>query len=76
MRHIIEYYTAANDMELLGNFYESCAVSEIVEYHNYDTALHALNEAYKALKDAPVGKTITESSKLQFEFALKLHKSH
>ncbi|XP_003742320.1 intraflagellar transport protein 140 homolog [Galendromus occidentalis] len=58
MRHIIEYYTAANDMELLGNFYESCALSEIAEYHNYETALSALNEAYKVLKEAPIGTAL------------------
>lgn len=67
MRHIIEYYTAANDMELLGNFYENCAFSEIAEYHNYETALSALNEAYKVLKEAPIGKWLDIGSYVRRE---------
>ncbi|OQR78693.1 intraflagellar transport protein-like [Tropilaelaps mercedesae] len=59
MRHIIEYYSAAGDLELLGNFYENCAVSEIIEYKNYETALSALSEAYKVLKEAPVGTAVS-----------------
>ncbi|KAL3079084.1 hypothetical protein niasHS_014866 [Heterodera schachtii] len=49
MRQIEAFYVKAGAMDLLSNFYESCAQVEIDEYHDYEKAAAAYGEAIRCL---------------------------
>uniref|UniRef100_A0A914H1B1 Intraflagellar transport protein 140 n=1 Tax=Globodera rostochiensis TaxID=31243 RepID=A0A914H1B1_GLORO len=49
MRQIEAFYVKAGAMDLLSNFYESCAQVEIDEFHDYEKAAAAYGEALKCL---------------------------
>ncbi|KAM7541711.1 hypothetical protein Aperf_G00000003534 [Anoplocephala perfoliata] len=49
---IVGFYTRANALTSLAAFYEACAQVEIEEFQNYEKAIGALTEAYKALSRA------------------------
>ncbi|KAK3865459.1 hypothetical protein Pcinc_025661 [Petrolisthes cinctipes] len=49
MRNIIQFYSRAKALGLLAGFYDACAQVEIDEFQNYEKALGALTEGYKAL---------------------------
>ncbi|KAI5067086.1 hypothetical protein GOP47_0017614 [Adiantum capillus-veneris] len=47
MKRIVQMYTKAGEMELLGSFYEACAQVEIDGFRDYEKALSAMKEAWK-----------------------------
>uniref|UniRef100_A0A183C9R0 Amidase domain-containing protein n=1 Tax=Globodera pallida TaxID=36090 RepID=A0A183C9R0_GLOPA len=49
MRQIETFYVKAGAMDLLSNFYESCAQVEIDEFHDYKKAAAAYGEALRCL---------------------------
>uniref|UniRef100_A0A0X3PF54 Intraflagellar transport protein 140 homolog n=1 Tax=Schistocephalus solidus TaxID=70667 RepID=A0A0X3PF54_SCHSO len=52
VRTIVLFYTRAKALESLASFYEACAQVEIEDCQNYEKAMGALTEAYKALSKA------------------------
>uniref|UniRef100_A0A1X7VEQ4 Uncharacterized protein n=1 Tax=Amphimedon queenslandica TaxID=400682 RepID=A0A1X7VEQ4_AMPQE len=58
MKNIISFYTKGRALEMLSNFYDTCAKVEIEEYQNYEKALAALNEALLVLEKSK-GKHVT-----------------
>lgn len=49
LKNIIHFYSKAHAHDLLANFYANCAQVEIDEFHNYDKAMKALQEASRCL---------------------------
>ncbi|XP_034933868.1 intraflagellar transport protein 140 homolog [Chelonus insularis] len=49
LKNIINFYSKGKAMDLLANFYTTCAQVEIDEFQNYEKALDALNQAAKCL---------------------------
>ncbi|XP_052866434.1 intraflagellar transport protein 140 homolog [Anopheles cruzii] len=52
LKHIVTFYTKGGAYRELANFYATCAQAEIDEFHDYDKALNALQEAAKCLARA------------------------
>ncbi|XP_060521943.1 intraflagellar transport protein 140 homolog [Cylas formicarius] len=50
LRHIVAFYSKGKALDLLANFYVSCAQVEIDEFQNYEKALEALSEASRCLQ--------------------------
>lgn len=55
LKHIVQFYTKAQSLELLANFYANCAQIEILEYRDYEKAFKALQEAEKCLTKVYIG---------------------
>lgn len=49
LKNIIQFYSKAHAYDLLANFYANCAQAEIDEFHDYDKAMKALQEASRCL---------------------------
>lgn len=49
LKNIIQFYTKGHAYDLLANFYANCAQVEIDEFHDYDKALKALQEASRCI---------------------------
>ncbi|XP_036142588.1 intraflagellar transport protein 140 homolog [Monomorium pharaonis] len=49
LKNIINFYSKGKAMDLLANFYVTCAQVEIDEFQNYEKALDALNQANRCL---------------------------
>ncbi|XP_065366029.1 intraflagellar transport protein 140 homolog [Calliphora vicina] len=50
LKHIVTFYSKGQAYDSLANFYAICAQIEIDEYHNYEKALKAMQEAHKCLE--------------------------
>ncbi|KAM7350819.1 intraflagellar transport protein rempA [Cochliomyia hominivorax] len=50
LKHIVTFYSKGQAYDSLANFYAICAQIEIDEFHNYEKALKAMQEAYKCLE--------------------------
>lgn len=53
LKNIITFYSKGQAYDLLANFYATCAQIEIVEFHNYEKAIKALQEAARCLTKVP-----------------------
>ncbi|XP_073829627.1 intraflagellar transport protein 140 homolog [Musca autumnalis] len=49
LKHIVTFYSKRQAFDSLANFYAICAQIEIDEYHNYEKALKAMQEAHACL---------------------------
>lgn len=49
LKNIIQFYSKAHAYDLLANFYAVCAQVEIDEFHDYEKALKALQEATRCV---------------------------
>lgn len=49
LKNIIQFYSKAHAYDLLANFYANCAQAEIDEFHDYDKAIKALQEAARCV---------------------------
>lgn len=49
LKHIVTFYSKGQAYDSLANFYAICAQIEIDEYHNYEKALKAMQEALACL---------------------------
>ncbi|XP_075159141.1 intraflagellar transport protein rempA [Haematobia irritans] len=49
LKHIVTFYSKGQAYDSLANFYAICAQIEIDEYHNYEKALKAMQEALECL---------------------------
>lgn len=59
LKNIIQFYSKAHAYDSLANFYANCAQVEIDEFHDYDKAIKALQEASRCL-----AKLTTDSNSL------------
>ncbi|TMW42572.1 hypothetical protein DOY81_012348 [Sarcophaga bullata] len=50
LKHIVTFYSKGQAYDSLANFYAICAQIEIDEFHNYEKALKAMQEAHKCLE--------------------------
>lgn len=60
LKNIIQFYSKAHAYDLLANFYANCAQSEIDEFHDYEKAIKALQEASRC-----VSKITTDTNTIQ-----------
>lgn len=60
LKNIIQFYSKAHAFDLLANFYANCAQVEIDEFHDYEKAMKALQEASRC-----VAKITNDSNTLQ-----------
>lgn len=49
LKNIIQFYSKAHAYDLLANFYANCAQVEIDEFHDYEKAMKALQEATRCI---------------------------
>lgn len=49
LKNIIQFYSKAHAFDLLANFYANCAQVEIDEFHDYEKAMKALQEASRCV---------------------------
>lgn len=49
LKNIIQFYSKAHAYDLLANFYANCAQVEIDEFHDYEKAMKALQEASRCV---------------------------
>lgn len=49
LKNIIQFYSKAHAFDLLANFYANCAQAEIDEFHDYEKAIKALQEASRCV---------------------------
>lgn len=49
LKNIIQFYTKGHAFDLLANFYANCAQVEIDEFHDYEKAIKALQEASRCV---------------------------
>lgn len=49
LKNIIQFYTKGHAFDLLANFYANCAQVEIDEFHDYEKAIKALQEATRCV---------------------------
>lgn len=49
LKNIIQFYSKAHAFDLLANFYANCAQVEIDEFHDYEKAIKALQEASRCV---------------------------
>lgn len=61
LKNIIQFYSKAHAFDLLANFYANCAQVEIDEFHDYEKAIKALQEASRCVAKM----TTTESNAIQ-----------
>ncbi|KNC28438.1 hypothetical protein FF38_06009 [Lucilia cuprina] len=64
LKHIVTFYSKGQAYDSLANFYAICAQIEIDEFHNYEKALKAMQEAHKCLEKLG-GHTQQASNNLQ-----------
>lgn len=50
LKHIVTFYSKGQAYDSLANFYAICAQIEIDEFHNYEKALNAMQEAHTCLE--------------------------
>lgn len=62
LKNIIQFYTKGHAYDLLANFYANCAQVEIDDFHDYEKAIKALQEATRCL-----AKITTNASALQHQ---------
>lgn len=60
LKNIIQFYSKAHAYDLLANFYANCAQVEIDEFHDYEKAIKALQEASRC-----VAKMTTDVNPIQ-----------
>lgn len=60
LKNIIQFYSKAHAYDLLANFYANCAQVEIDEFHDYEKAIKALQEASRC-----VAKMTTDANTIQ-----------
>jgi intraflagellar transport protein 140 len=64
MKSIVTFYSKGQAHDLLANFYANCAQVEIEEYHDYDKALKAMQEAARCLAKLPAAQRNLENLQL------------
>jgi intraflagellar transport protein 140 len=64
MKNIVTFYSKGQAHDLLANFYANCAQVEIDEFHDYDKALKALQEAARCLTKIPTAQRNLEQLQL------------